>query len=49
MSILFWAKLSNSIITFTFIDDKIHNYAVQILNDIFNYYLYGNKEIPIDM
>lgn len=32
-----------------FIDDKINNYIVQILNDIFNYYLYGNKEIPIDM
>lgn len=32
-----------------FIDDKINNYVVQILNDIFNYYLYGNKEIPIDM
>ena len=28
------------------IDDKINNYVVQILNDIFNYYLYGNKEIP---
>ena len=27
------------------IDDKINNYVVQILNDIFNYYLYGNKEI----
>ena len=32
-----------------FIDDKINNYVVQILNDIFNYYLYGNKEIPIDV
>jgi hypothetical protein len=32
-----------------FIDDKINNYVVKILNDIFNYYLYGNKEIPIDM
>ena len=31
------------------IDDKINNYVVQILNDIFNYYLYGNKEIPVDM
>ncbi len=31
------------------IDDKIYNYVVQILNDIFNYYLYGNKEIPVDM
>ena len=30
------------------IDDKINNYAVQILNDIFNYYLYGNKEIPVN-
>lgn len=29
------------------IDDKINNYIVQILNDIFNYYLYGNKEIPL--
>lgn len=27
------------------IDDKTHNYIMQILNDIFNYYLYGNKEI----
>ena len=32
-----------------FIDDKINNYVVKILNDIFNYYLYGNKKIPIDM
>lgn len=31
------------------IDDKINNYVVLILNDIFNYYLYGNKEIPVDM
>ncbi len=31
------------------IDDKINNCVVQILNDIFNYYLYGNKEIPVDM
>ena len=31
------------------IDDKINNYVVQILNDIFNYYLYGNKEIPVNM
>ena len=31
------------------IDDKINNYVIQILNDIFNYYLYGNKEIPVDM
>ena len=31
------------------IDDKINNYVVQILNDIFNYYLYGNNEIPVDM
>lgn len=30
------------------IDDKINNYVVQILNDIFNYYLYGNKEIPVN-
>lgn len=29
------------------IDDKIYNYIIQILNDIFNYYLYGSKEIPI--
>lgn len=28
-------------------DDTINNYIVQILNDIFTYYLYGNKEIPI--
>lgn len=31
------------------IDDKINNYVVQILNDIFNYYLYGNKEIPVEI
>ncbi len=31
------------------IDDKINNYVIQMLNDIFNYYLYGNKEIPVDM
>lgn len=30
------------------IDDKMNNYIVQILNDIFNYYLYGNKEIPLE-
>lgn len=29
------------------IDDKLNNYVVVILNDIFNYYLYGNKEIPV--
>ena len=27
------------------IDNKLNEYLVQILNDIFNYYLYGNKEI----
>ena len=31
------------------IDDKINNYIIEILSDIFNYYLYGNKEIPVDM
>ena len=31
------------------IDDKINDYVIQMLNDIFNYYLYGNKEIPVDM
>lgn len=31
------------------IDDKINDYVIQMLNDIFNYYLYGNKEIPIDI
>lgn len=30
-----------------YIDDKINNYIIQILNDIFNYYLYGNKEINL--
>lgn len=30
------------------IDDKTNNYVTQILNDIFNYYLYGNKEISVD-
>ena len=30
------------------IDDKINNYVVRILNDIFNYYLYGNKEISVN-
>ncbi len=25
------------------IDNRLNNYVVQILNDIFNYYLYGNK------
>ena len=29
------------------IDDKTNNYVMKILNDIFNYYLYGNKEIPL--
>ncbi|MBE6141142.1 MAG: hypothetical protein E7172_06430 [Firmicutes bacterium] len=31
------------------IDDKINNYVIQILNDIFNYYLYGNKEVPTEI
>ena len=31
------------------IDDKINNCIIQMLNDIFNYYLYGNKEIPVNM
>ena len=31
------------------IDDKINNCVIQMLNDIFNYYLYGNKEIPVNM
>lgn len=30
------------------IDDKINNCVIQMLNDIFNYYLYGNKEIPVN-
>ena len=30
------------------IDEKTKNYFMEILNDIFNYYLYGNKEIPIE-
>lgn len=30
------------------IDEKAKNYFMEILNDIFNYYLYGNKEIPIE-
>lgn len=30
-----------------YIDDKINNYIIQILNDIFNYYLCGNKEINL--
>ena len=29
------------------IDNRLNNYVVQILNDIFNYYLYGNKEVPL--
>lgn len=31
------------------IDDKVYNYIIQILNDIFNYYLYGNKEILLNI
>ena len=31
-----------------FIDEKAKNYFMEILNDIFSYYLYGNKEIPIE-
>ena len=31
------------------IDDKMNNYIVQILNDIFNFYLYGNKEVPLEI
>lgn len=31
------------------IDNRLNNYVVQILNDIFNYYLYGNKEVPIEV
>lgn len=30
------------------IDYKINNYVVLILNDIFNYYLYGNREVPVE-
>lgn len=30
------------------IDEKAKNYFMEILNDIFSYYLYGNKEIPIE-
>ena len=30
------------------IDEKMNNCVVQILNDIFNYYLYGNKDIPLE-
>ena len=29
------------------IDDKTNNYVMKILHDIFNYYLYGNKEVPL--
>ena len=31
------------------IDNKLNEYLVQILNDIFNYYLYGNKKIPLEI
>lgn len=31
------------------IDDKINNCVVQILNDIFNFYLYGYKEVPLNI
>ncbi len=31
------------------IDNKMNNCIIQILNDIFNYYLYGNKEVPIEV
>ena len=30
------------------IDEKIYNYGVQILNDIFNYYLDGNKDLILE-
>ena len=30
------------------IDEKAKNCFLEILNDIFSYYLYGNKEIPIE-
>lgn len=29
------------------IDDNLNNYIIQILNDIFSFYLYGNKEIHL--
>ena len=29
------------------IDNKLNEYLVQILNDIFNYYLYGNKKMLV--
>lgn len=28
------------------IDNNIYNNFIEIINDIFNYYLYGNKKIP---
>ncbi len=31
------------------IDNKLNEYLVQILNDIFNYYLYGNKKNPLEI
>ena len=40
-------KIEYAILDNNLIDDKIYNYIIQILNDIFNYYLYGSKEIPI--
>lgn len=44
-----WQEIKEKYLDNSFIDEKIYKYIIQILNDIFNYYLYGNKEIPIDM
>ncbi|MDO5569162.1 MAG: hypothetical protein Q4G04_03530 [bacterium] len=41
-------ELKNSYLNKNQIDDKLYNYLIQILNDIVNYYLYGNKDIPLN-
>lgn len=42
-------QVRESYVDTNIIDDKINNSIVQMLNDIFNYYLYGNKEIPVSI
>lgn len=41
-------RLSSELLNKNLIDDKIYNLCIQILNDIFNYYISGYPDIPID-
>lgn len=39
-------RLSSELLNNNLIDDKIHSLCIQILNDIFNYYISGYPDIP---